>query len=238
MHAGGRFTIRDGDGIVRAMGGLRALRRTEGLLQREFADLLQVPINTLRLWDSGIRPVPPRVLHRARAAVAERVQKAALRAPSPLDRSVTANERALPTNPHASLPLATVARLIHVHVRTLNAAARDGRRRVSYDTWTTFRSLRTRATLADAEMFLRGYREKGLWPTVQPPRLTWDQIPSDYDTQVRRIRRRLRLTQAAFATRVGAARKAVVYQWESRRRCPSPVFWQRIRGLGTPNAVR
>ena len=30
---------------------------------------------------------------------------------------------------------------------------------------------------------------------------------------------------------VGAARKAVVYQWEARKRCPSPVFWQRIDAL-------
>ena len=30
---------------------------------------------------------------------------------------------------------------------------------------------------------------------------------------------------------VGAARKAVVYQWEARKRCPSPVFWQRITVL-------
>ena len=39
------------------------------------------------------------------------------------------------------------------------------------------------------------------------------------------------LSQAAFAARVGAARKAVMYQWESRQRCPSPLFWQRIREL-------
>jgi DNA-binding transcriptional regulator YiaG len=214
------------------MGELRALRRTAGLLQREFADLLQVPINTLRMWDSGIRPVPSHILHRAKAAVAEHTRNATVLAPALLDIPAKVQEFAQRGDGREPLPLATIAGLIHVHVRTLNAAARDGRLRVTYDTRTTFRSLRTRATLADAEMFLRGYREKGLWPTVRPPLLTWDQIPSDYDTQIRRIRRRLRLTQAAFATRVGAARKAVVYQWESRRRCPSPVFWQRIRGLG------
>jgi hypothetical protein len=47
-----------------------------------------------------------------------------------------------------------VARLIHVHVRTLHAAAKDGRLLVTYDTRTTFRRLRSRATLADAEIFL------------------------------------------------------------------------------------
>jgi hypothetical protein len=24
----------------------------------------------------------------------------------------------------------------------------------------------------------------------------------------------------------------VVYQWESRKRCPSPIFWQRIQEIG------
>jgi DNA-binding XRE family transcriptional regulator len=62
--------------------------------------------------------------------------------------------------------------------------------------------------------------------------LSWDQIPSDYDDQIRGVRRRLGFTQAQFAARVGAARKAVVYQWESRKRCPSLLFWQRIRAIG------
>ena len=39
------------------------------------------------------------------------------------------------------------------------------------------------------------------------------------------------LSQAQLATLVGAARKAVVYQWEARKRTPSPVFWQRITAL-------
>jgi hypothetical protein len=29
----------------------------------------------------------------------------------------------------------------------------------------------------------------------------------------------------------GAANKAVVYQWESKRRIPSPTFWERIEQL-------
>ncbi len=186
---------------------LRQCRQALSLSQADFAAQLGVPLETYRTWDSGRRPAR-------------------------LDVLTKANALALPADPHASLPLATIARLIHVHVRTLNAAARDGRLQVTYDTRTTFRSLRTRATLTDAETFLCGYDEKGVWPKVRPTPLTWDQIPPDYDAQIRRIRRRLRLTQAAFAARVGAARKAVVYQWESRKRCPSPVFWQRIRGLG------
>jgi len=58
-----------------------------------------------------------------------------------------------------------------------------------------------------------------------------EQIPPDYADQIRRVRQRPGLTQTQLAARVGAARKAVVYQWESRKRCPSPVFWERIREL-------
>ena len=49
----------------------------------------------------------------------------------------------------------------------------------------------------------------------------------------------MRLTQEALAQRIGAAGKAVVYQWESRQRTPSPVFWQRVEALsGTRLGVR
>jgi hypothetical protein len=33
--------------------------------------------------------------------------------------------------------------------------------------------------------------------------------------------------------RIGAANKAVIYQWESRKRTLSPVFWQRVLAIGT-----
>ena len=120
--------------------------------------------------------------------------------------------RALHHDRHALLPLDTLALLIHVHVRTLHAAARDGRLRVTYDTRTTFRRLRARATLADADTFLHTYFEKAVWPKERPAPLNWSQIPSDYADHVRRVRQQLGLTQAEFASRIGAARKTVVYQ--------------------------
>ena len=46
--------------------------------------------------------------------------------------------------------------------------------------------------------------------------------------QIRTFRRARGLSQGQLATLVGAARKAVVYQWEARKRTPSPPFWQRI----------
>jgi DNA-binding XRE family transcriptional regulator len=42
------------------------------------------------------------------------------------------------------------------------------------------------------------------------------------------LRHRLGLSQQQMAERVGAASKAVVYQWESRKRTPSPVLWQQV----------
>lgn len=92
---------------------LRQCRDALALSQSRFAAQLGVSLETYRTWDSGRRPVRPDVLTRA-------------------------NELALRADPHALRPLETLARLIHVHVKTLHAAARDGRLRVTYDTRTTF----------------------------------------------------------------------------------------------------
>jgi DNA-binding transcriptional regulator YiaG len=185
---------------------LRQCRKALGLSQAQLAAELGVPLETYRTWDSGRRQVRPEVLARANAC-------------------------ALRHDPHALLPLETLALLIHVHVRTLHAAAKDSRLRVTYDTRTTFRRLRTRATLADAEYFLHAYFEPAVWPTQRPAPLSWHTIPPDCAGRIRNLRQRLGMTQAEFAAQVGAARKAVVYQWESQKRCPSPLFWQRIQDM-------
>ncbi len=62
----------------------------------------------------------------------------------------------------------------------------------------------------------------------------WSTIPLDYDVRIRSVRHEFGVSQARFAELVGAARKAVVYQWESRKRTPSPVFWRRIEKLVAP----
>jgi DNA-binding transcriptional regulator YiaG len=56
-------------------------------------------------------------------------------------------------------------------------------------------------------------------------------VPADYDVVVRKLRMSHKLTQAALAARIGAANKAVIYQWESKRRRPSPVLWARLQTL-------
>ena len=45
-------------------------------------------------------------------------------------------------------------------------------------------------------------------------------VPPDYAVRLKSLRAQLKLTQQGFARLVGAAGKAVVYQWESRKRTP------------------
>ena len=177
-----------------------------GKSQAAFAAMLGVSPESYRTWDAERRATPPRVMARGRALATHR------------DDDVL-------------LPLPVLALLIGVHVKTLRAAARDGRLPVTYDTRTTFRRLRARATPATARAFRRSYYGRTVRPADRRAPLTWSTVPVDYDVRIRAVRRSLGLSQARFATRVGAARKAVVYQWEARKRCPSPVFWQRIATL-------
>jgi hypothetical protein len=145
---------------------MRGCRETLGLSQIAFATQLGVALETSRTWDSGRRPVRLDVLTRA-------------------------NELALRHDPHALRPLEVLARLIRVHVRTLDPAAKDGRLRVTYDTRTTFQRLRARATLADAEHFCDASFDRAVWPTVRPAPLRWSAIPADFDVTIRAVRQRL-----------------------------------------------
>ena len=183
---------------------LRACRIELGQSQAAFAAMLGVSPESYRTWDAGRRAPPPKVLARARALATHR-------------------------DDHELLPLPVLALLVGVHVKTLRAAARDGRLPVTYDTRTTFRHLRARATPAAARAFRRSYYRRMVRPDDRRTPLTWASVPSDYAEQIRALRRARGLSQAQLATLVGAAQKAVV--WEARKRTPSPVFWQRITAL-------
>ena len=185
---------------------LRECRIALAKSQTTFAAILGVSPESYRTWDAGRRRPPPQVMARARALATHR-------------------------DDHALLPLPVLALLIGVHVKTLRAATRDGRLPVTYDTRTTFRRLRARATLAAGTQFRRAYygRQVRAADRREPPR--WASVPDDYDVQIRALRRARGLSQAQLATLVGAAHKAVVYQWEARKRTPSPLFWQRIATL-------
>ena len=185
---------------------LRECRIALGQSQAAFAARLGVSSESYRTWDAGRRATPPKILARARALATHR-------------------------DDHALLPLPVLALLIGVHVKTLRAAARDGRLLVTYDTRTTFRRLRARATPAAAMTFRHAYYGQQVRPVDRREPLSWASVPGDYDIQIRALRRARGLSQAQLATLVGAARKAVVYQWEARKRTPSPLFWQRIAAL-------
>jgi DNA-binding transcriptional regulator YiaG len=80
---------------------------------------------------------------------------------------------------------------------------------------------------------LRRFKRQYYRPTTQLESTTKTaDLCSACRVQPRRrvLRTTLQLAQPAFAAQVGAAIKAVIYQWESRRR-PSPVPWARVRRL-------
>jgi DNA-binding transcriptional regulator YiaG len=206
MDAGGRFTTAVANGIVcTAMNELRELRRAIGLAQREFAALLFIPLETYRPWDSGRRVVSVAVLQRARDAVDHDQRQ------------------------HELLPLDQLAKELQVHIRTLQAAVRTGRLDAHFSVRSVFGRPKRLATRAAAEHFMAThYRRFGGQAICPAPLPT---VPQDYHSQLRALRRRLRLTQGALARRIGAANKAVIYQWESRKRTPSPVLWQNVLRL-------
>ena len=185
---------------------LRECRIALGQSQAAFAAMLGASPESYRTWDAGRRTTPPQVMARARALATHR-------------------------DDDALLPLPVLALLIGVHVKTLRAATRDGRLPVTYDTRTTFRRLRARATLVVATQFRHTYYGRQVRPTDRRDPPSWASVPEDYDVRIRTLRHARGLSQAQLATLVGAARKAVVYQWEARKRTPAPLFWQRIAAL-------
>jgi DNA-binding transcriptional regulator YiaG len=201
---------------------LREIRTLLGLSQAECAAALGVAIETFRTWDAGRRPAPEAIVSHARTLKANR----------PL---------------HDRVPLQVLADELHVHVRTLRAAAHDGRLAVTFGPRPFFGKLTATATREAAARFMaRWYRRtygRGRRRPVAVCRVT---VPVNYAAKLVGLRHRLGLSQQQLAYRVGAAGKAVVYQWESGKRKPSPVFWLRIerlqcetRGLaGPPNDAR
>jgi DNA-binding XRE family transcriptional regulator len=164
------------------MNALRELRRTADLSQRECAALIDVPGNTFRMWDSGLRPVPPHMLQRTRLAVTEHARN---------------------TEP---LSLDQLARELGVHQRTLRAAARTGRLQATFSSRSAFGRPIRLATRAAGQAFMRrDYRRYGgQSPAVAP----LPSVPDDYDMRLKRLRRRLRLTQHDLARRIGATGKS------------------------------
>ena len=186
---------------------IRRLRLALQLSQPQFAQRLGVSAETYRTWDSGRRSIPDAWLDKAR-------------------------EVATIEDPLRLWSLQELAAELGVHVRTLRDAARSGRLEVSYENRVVFRNLIPRATMAAGRAFIeRYYRQSYSRFTQKPLRPERTPVPPDWARSLLRVRRDLQLTQTQLAERIGAASKAVVYQWESGKRKPSPVFWKRVKEL-------
>jgi DNA-binding transcriptional regulator YiaG len=183
------------------MNHLRQLREQVGCSQTEFADLLQVPHDTYRTWDSGRRPVPALIIQRARGLCDRQGGRL--------------------------LPLQQLAEEFGMHVRTLRLAARDGRLVATFSTRTMFGRAIAFASRDAVVHFQRTfYRHTTRWTTR--PIAAAPAVPEDFDRVLVQLRAERRLSQRELAERIGAANRAVVYQWESRKRRPSSLFWRRV----------
>ena len=185
---------------------LRECRIALGRSQAAFAAMLGVSLESYRTWDAGRRATPPRSWREPGRSPRIAMITRSFRYPCSRCWSGCTSRRC-------------------------GRRARDGRLPVTYDTRTTFRRLRARATPAAARAFRQSYYGRTVRPYDRRAPLTWASVPDDYDAQIRAVRRARGLSQGQLATLVGAARKAVVYQWEARKRTPSPLFWQRIAAL-------
>jgi DNA-binding transcriptional regulator YiaG len=190
---------------------LRELRRSIDVSQEEFARMLDVALETLRTWDSGRRTPPSYIYIRARAAMAEHQRQ------------------------HELLSLDELATEFGIHQRTLRDAVRAGRLEVQLSTRSAFGRPIRRATRAAVLAYQQQYYRRSYSRTMRkPPPPPPVDLPADVAERVILARHALRLTLSEFAERIGAANKAVVYQWESGKRRPSPVFWARIAALRDP----
>jgi DNA-binding XRE family transcriptional regulator len=135
--------------------------------------------------------------------------------------------------------LDVLANEFHIHPRTLRAAARDGRLKVQLSTRSVFGRPVRLASRAAVDEFVRLYypqRYSRYAPVVVAPPVTV--VPADFAFRLIGLRLRLHLTQAGLARCIGAASKAVIYQWESKRRTPSATFWQRLEQLAASPTVK
>jgi transcriptional regulator with XRE-family HTH domain len=108
---------------------LREIRTRLGLSQAECATALGVALETFRTWDAGRRPAPEAIVDQARTLKAKRPTK---------DR----------------VPLQVLADELQVHVRTLRAAAHDGRLVATFGSRPFFGKLTATATREAGARFM------------------------------------------------------------------------------------
>jgi DNA-binding transcriptional regulator YiaG len=193
--------------MAKQASALREIRTRLGLSQAECAMALGVAVETFRAWDACRRPAPEAVVLGAQALRAR--------------RSVGGR-----------VPLHVLADEFKVHVRTLRAAARDGRLSATFGPRPFFGKLTATVTReAVARFMATWYRRTYGRGRLRPVAICRVKVPANYAATLVGIRYRLGLSQEQMASKVRAASKAVVYQWETGKRKPSPVFWLRIKRL-------
>lgn len=190
------------------MPSLRSLRASTKLSQRTFAARLGVPSESYRAWESGRRQ-PPKDLVSQAARIA----------------SVCGTQ--------IPMPLPHLAAVLGISEMTLRNAIRSGRLRTEDAPFMSGRAV-IRATRSDGEDFLANrYRSSVTLPGVGSRALTLVcPTPAEASRRIRDLRARFSLSQSKLARQVGAANRAVVYQWESLKRRPSPILWLRLVALG------
>lgn len=107
--------------MVNGASVLREIRTRRGLSQAECAAAVGVALETLRTWDAGRRLAPAAIVREAQTLKPKRL-------------------------PHDRVPLQILADELHVHVRTLRAAAHDGRLAATFGPRSYFRKLTATAT--------------------------------------------------------------------------------------------
>ena len=193
--------------MAKSASALREIRTRLHLSQAECAIALGVAVETFHTWDAGRRPAPAAIVRRAHALKVKQAR-------------------------HGRVPLQVLADELCVHVRTLRAAAHDGLLAATFGPRPYFGKVTARATReAGARFMATWYRRtygRGRRRLVAVCRVT---VPAHYAATLVGLRLRIGLSQQALAAKVGAAGKAVVYQWESGKRRPAPTFWLRIERL-------
>lgn len=186
---------------------LRYLRVDLKWTQLELARRLDVPVDSYRCWEGGRRAIPAEVVERLSLLTGQEHNE-------------------------SPITLRALAELLTVNVRTLRAAARDGRLAVTYGTRSCFGRPVPMATKSAGRAFYHLYYRKTTRWVARPPRPNpLPPVPDNYDLHLVGLRSRHGWTQEQLARAIGAAGKAVIYQWESRRRKPSAALWVRIEAL-------
>lgn len=187
---------------------LRQIRAQLGLSQRKFSARLGVSFESYRTWESGRRGIAGGVL--SRAAELARVDQ-----------------------PGLPMPLASLAKVLGVCEMTLRNAVRSGRLPIVANAPAGLGKPILRAMRADGEAFLaEHYRRAPHWNSHRRCLTGVPRVPADCATRVRQFRTGRHLSQRDLAHQLGAAGRAVVYQWECGRRRPSPILWLRLLAMG------